>query len=743
MKKVTFEEMLESMSARLHLIEAENESLKMDAQESRAIANQACWKTHSSWFSNSIRSVQHRPKDDRDSRYSLTGNALAWYNPYLESHIFMSRKSILLRLCGFVPQLTADLDWNDSALRAQFYFGLSYEIKDALVHFDTPSTLSLAIQQAIKVDNRLYERRLERTEVRGVTPYSSPNRFFPPTRPQPPTPRTSNTSWNQTLRRPPPPSPMVVPPPRSSNDMDIDFARRGPLTSEERQQRMNRGLCLVCDAAHYPLHPHSSAISTLSNISNPIHCQPFDSCLHISSLSSLNKLLLPGTLRIGPSTHVDTFFVDCGADDLFVDSKLAADLHIPLVKLSTPIQLRLADGDSSSVISHRTVPLQLHIGSHVETASFYVTNLCHGIILGYSWLERHNPRVNWVSRLVDFDSPYCMENCCVGSSRIQELGKPPDTNKCFPPTVVSDTSKSLAQLNPISGDCSLASILSLDSIQEGVYPFVEASPLSESGVPADILSQFESVFSKDLAETLPPHRDFDCSIELIPGSVPAYGKIYHLTREEDTQKDKLRLCMDYRGLNKNTIKDRNPIPLISEMLRTLSTGKVFTTLDLRGAYNLLRIKKGDEPKTSFITKYGQFEFLVMPFGLANAPAQFQRMMNALFRDVVGKHVLVYLDDIVIYSDTMDKHVKQVQSVLGVLRDNGLYCKAEKCHFYQTEIKYLGYIISSNGIRMDPSKISAVQEWPTPRKVRDLQVFLGFTNFYRSYQRLFQHDVPSD
>ncbi|KAH6575793.1 hypothetical protein BASA60_004844 [Batrachochytrium salamandrivorans] len=105
----------------------------------------------------------------------------------------------------------------------------------------------------------------------------------------------------------------------------------------------------------------------------------------------------------------------------------------------------------------------------------------------------------------------------------------------------------------------------------------------------------------------------------------------------------------------------------------------------------------------------------MPFGLANAPAQFQRMMNALFRDVVGKHVLVYLDDIVIYSDTMDKHVKQVQSVLGVLRDNGLYCKAEKCHFYQTEIKYLGYIISSNGIRMDPSKISAVQEWPTPRK----------------------------
>ncbi|KAH9247122.1 hypothetical protein BASA81_015315 [Batrachochytrium salamandrivorans] len=174
--------------------------------------------------------------------------------------------------------------------------------------------------------------------------------------------------------------------------------------------------------------------------------------------------------------------------------------------------------------------------------------------------------------------------------------------------------------------------------------------------------------------------------------------------------------MDYRGLNKNTVKDRNPIPLISELLRTLSTGKIFTTLDLRGAYNLLRIKEGDESKTSFITKYGQFEFLVMPFGLANAPAQFQRMMNSLFRDVIGKHVLVYLDDIVIYSDNMSDHIVQVQNVLRVLQDNGLYCKAEKCHFYKSEIKYLGYIISADGLRMDPSKISAVQSWPTPKKL---------------------------
>ncbi|KAH9268690.1 hypothetical protein BASA83_009170 [Batrachochytrium salamandrivorans] len=492
MKKVTFEEMLESMSARLHLIETERS--QNGCSESRAIAIKHAGKTVSS---NSLPYTKEprvclpislTEPENISAGLSTSSSWFSNYNP-------IGREINLLRLCGLFHQLTADLDWNDSALRAQFYFGLSYESR---MPWSTSILLPLFPWQskAIKVDNRLYERRLERTE--------DFQHFLEPT-----------------PRRPPPPSPMVVPPPRS-NDMDIDFARRGPLTSEERQQRMSRGLCLrlaTGDGAHdmmvrfekvvlaprgetgsitqmpptTPLHPHSSAISTLSNISNPIHCQPLDSCLHISSLSSLNKLLLPGTLRIGPSTHVDTFFVDCGADDLFVDSKLAADLHIPLVKLSTPIQLRLADGDSSSVISHRT-------------------------------------------------------------------------------------------LNPISGDCSLASILSLDSIQEGVYPFVEASPLSESGVPADILSQFESVFSKDLAETLPPHRDFDCSIELIPGSVPAYGKIYHLTREEDTvmqewikdnlrqgfirssssphgapcffvkQKDKLRLCMDYRGLNKIPLK---------------------------------------------------------------------------------------------------------------------------------------------------------------------------------------------
>ncbi|KAH9266089.1 hypothetical protein BASA83_010829 [Batrachochytrium salamandrivorans] len=411
--------------------------------------------------------------------------------------------------------------------------------------------------------------------------------------------------------------------------------------------------------------------------------------------------------------------------------------------------------------------------------------------------------------MVDFGSNYCLENCCVGSTRIQGLGKPPRTSDISPKISIPEPEPSnqtsdfsadpdidLSLFKDLSTDLDLGvkrpvlqnasnaskSVSFAETIQAEVYPFLEASPISVTPIPPEINEEFSSVFSESQAEILPLHRSFDCTINLSSSAEPSYGRIYQLTREEDKvmqewiaenlakgfirnssspygapcffvkQKDKLRLCMDYRGLNKQTVKDRNPIPLISEMLRTLSTGKIFTTLDLRGAYNLLRIKEGDEPKTAFITKYGQFEFLVMPFGLANAPAQFQRMMNSLFCHMISKFVLVYLDDIVVYSDNLEDHKEHVRQVLQVLKDNNLFCKAEKCHFYQTEIKYLGYIISPNGTSMDPSKISAVQDWPAPKKVRELQVFLGFTNFYRalvsgysdiylSFDKAAQEDVP--
>jgi hypothetical protein len=198
----------------------------------------------------------------------------------------------------------------------------------------------------------------------------------------------------------------------------------------------------------------------------------------------------------------------------------------------------------------------------------------------------------------------------------------------------------------------------------------------------------------------------------------------------------LRLCVDYRGLNKITVKNRYPLPLITDLVRQLSNAKFFTALDLRGAYNLVRVKKGDEWKTAFRTRYGHFEYLVMPFGLTNAPAVFQHMINDILREFLDRFVVVYLDDILIYSETKEDHENHVRVVLKKLREHKLYCKLEKCQFFETSIAYLGFYISPDGISMDPSKVSSVTDWPAPKNAHDIQVFLGFANFYRRFIKSF-------
>jgi len=160
--------------------------------------------------------------------------------------------------------------------------------------------------------------------------------------------------------------------------------------------------------------------------------------------------------------------------------------------------------------------------------------------------------------------------------------------------------------------------------------------------------------------------------------------------------------------------------------------RVFTKLDLRGAYNLLRIKSGEEWKTAFGTRYGHYEFCVMPFGLTNAPATFQNFMNDLLRDYLDDFCSVYLDDILIFSESLSEHRDHVRKILEILKENRVFCKPEKCHFDVDQVEYLGFVISSKGIAMDESKLTAVAEWPTPKRLRDVQSFLGFANFYRRF-----------
>ncbi|KAJ1038197.1 hypothetical protein NDA10_006578 [Ustilago hordei] len=194
----------------------------------------------------------------------------------------------------------------------------------------------------------------------------------------------------------------------------------------------------------------------------------------------------------------------------------------------------------------------------------------------------------------------------------------------------------------------------------------------------------------------------------------------------------LRLCVDYRGLNEITVKNRAPLPFIEEQLFLLRKARIYTKLDLRAAYNLIQIAKGDEWKTAFGTQLGLYEYLVMPFGLANAPAHFQSFINNIFRDIIGVYVVVYLDDFLIFSDTEEVHVKHVTEVLTHLRSNRLFAKLSKCEFHTKTVEFLGYIIKPMGIEMDPEKVCTVKEWPMLESIHDIQRFLGFANFYRRF-----------
>lgn len=188
-------------------------------------------------------------------------------------------------------------------------------------------------------------------------------------------------------------------------------------------------------------------------------------------------------------------------------------------------------------------------------------------------------------------------------------------------------------------------------------------------------------------------------------------------------------CENYRALNKITVKNKYPIPLIADLFDQLGEASWFTKLDLRSGYYQVRIAEGDGPKTTCVTRYGSFEFL---FGLTNAPATFCTLMNRVFQPFLDKFVVVYLDDIVVYSKTLEEHVKHLRQVFQVLKENELYVKKEKCAFAQHEVMFLGHIVGGGKLRMDKSKVQAIQDWEPPRKVSEQRSFLGLVNYYRRF-----------
>ncbi|KAI5606732.1 hypothetical protein C0J50_7543 [Silurus asotus] len=290
----------------------------------------------------------------------------------------------------------------------------------------------------------------------------------------------------------------------------------------------------------------------------------------------------------------------------------------------------------------------------------------------------------------------------------------------------------------------------------------EATTATQVEIPEEYQA-FKDVFCAKVATRLPLHWPWECCIDPLPGAKLPKGRVYPLSAPEHRAMEEyvqqalrqgfiapstspaassfffvgkkdggLCPCIDYRQLNSQIAFLPYPLPLVPAALEDLREARVFTKLDLRSAYNLVRIRKGDEWKTAFITPSGHYEYRVMPYGLSISPAVFQGFMNEVLRPYLQRFVMVYIDDILIYSRNLEEHHTHVRQVLGALRSHHLYLNLSKCEFHRPQTRFLGYVISFRGIQMDEGKVKAVWDWPIPETIKELQRFLGFANFYRRF-----------
>ncbi len=356
--------------------------------------------------------------------------------------------------------------------------------------------------------------------------------------------------------------------------------------------------------------------------------------------------------------------------------------------------------------------------------------------------------------------------------RIQPLATGPSKAPSSPPVTSAPPFPTLMSRHQIAKHAArhceeiyMAYITDIDDTADATPPqtLTQLDIDDDNSTAEPLLAEYADVFPDELPEGLPPRREVDHRIELEPNSTPPSRPTYRLSPSElDELKKQLaqllkqgfirpskspygspvlfvkkkdgdmRMCIDYRALNKLTIKNAYPLPRVEELFDRLQGAKYFSKIDLRSGYHQVRIAEGDEHKTAFRTRYGHYEFTVLAFGLTNAPATFMHLMQTVFSPLLDQCVIVFLDDILIYSKTLEQHKQHVREVLQLLRENKLYAKRSKCEFFKQKIGFLGHVLSADGVSMEQDKVDAILTWPPLTDVNDVRRFLGLAGYYRKF-----------
>ncbi|OMO91168.1 reverse transcriptase [Corchorus capsularis] len=528
------------------------------------------------------------------------------------------------------------------------------------------------------------------------------------------------------------------------------------LTPTEMQARRSKGLCYNCDEQFKPGHrckttpflllqmdeppdytnTEEAMVSTMTAFSRsaadiateplplseiPLPPPPplptelqlpeFQVSLHaLYGLSSHSCLKLTGTFR----GHSFTILVDSGSTHNLIQPRVVKYLGLS-IEPPPPLTVKVGNGEVLRC-SGKISALPVEVQGLEFTLDLFLLDV-HGvdIILGIQWLAQLGPI------LADFGLMRMSFN--YKGTWVTLTGQQPLKANCT-------TAHQVQRLAQTKGLHSAHLLTLVDSV------LPESSPPSptlavETSAITELLNRYHGVF--DPPKSLPPYRANDHHIHLVPGSLPVNVKPYrypHIRKKDGSWK----FCIDYRALNAITIKDRFPIPTIDELLDELNGAKIFSKIDLRAGYHQIRVVEEDVHKTAFRTSDGHYEFRVMPFGLTNAPSTFQAAMNDLFRPLLRRFVLVFFDDILIYSASLEEHLIPLQKVLELLMTHKYFAKQSKCSFARPSIDYLGHIISASGVQVDPSKIKAITAWPQPRNLKALRGFLGLTGYYRKFVR---------